>query len=72
MDKVLKKLESAPYNLHFCSSERDFLPGGSVFETTAVAIEKTCKKFVVILSSNFDHSEGAHYESQIATGLSPG
>ncbi|KAJ7371314.1 Myeloid differentiation primary response protein MyD88 [Desmophyllum pertusum] len=48
------------------------IESGSVFETTAVAIEKTCKKFVVILSSNFDHSEGAHYESQIATGLSPG
>ena len=65
-------MESAPYNLRLCLSERDFGLGGSIFETTAVAIEQRCKKFVVILSSNFDNSQGSHYESHIAMNLAPG
>ena len=65
-------MERAPYHLHLCLSERDFMPGGSIYDITAEAIEQRCKKFVVILSSNFDDSDGAHYESQIAMCLSPG
>ena len=65
-------MEGAPYKLRLCLSERDFLPGGSIFETTAVAIEQRCKKFVVILSTNFDDSKGSRYESHIAMNLSPG
>ncbi|XP_078378197.1 myeloid differentiation primary response protein MyD88-like [Oculina patagonica] len=72
VDKLVKIMESAPYNFHLCLSERDFVPGGSIYETTAVAIEQRCKKFVVILSRNFDDSEGSHYESHIAMNLSPG
>ena len=64
-------MEGRPYQLHLCLSERDFLPGGSIHDITAEAIER-CSKFVVILSKHFDDSEGEHYESQIALSLSPG
>ncbi|KAJ7326034.1 Myeloid differentiation primary response protein MyD88 [Desmophyllum pertusum] len=50
-------------------NERDFLPGVSLYDTS---IEERCKKFVVILSSNFDDSEKARYELQVALGLSAG
>ena len=65
-------MESPPYNLRLCFSERDFLGGGCYLQTAAVAIEKRCRKFVAVLSSNFDDSEGAIYESHIAMSLSPG
>jgi len=65
-------MESQPYQLHLCLSERDFLPGGCIYDTTAKAIETRCSKFVVILSKHFDDSDGAHYESQIAMSLAPG
>ena len=58
--------------LRLCFSERDFLGGAYHLETTAVAIEKRCKKFIAVRSSNFDDSEGAIYESQIAMSLSEG
>lgn len=64
-------MESQPYQLHLCLSERDFLPGGCIYDITAEAIER-CSKFVVILSKHFDDSDGARYESQIAMSLSPG
>ena len=72
MEELLKKMESPPYNLRLCFSERDFLGGGCYLQTAAVAIEKRCRKFVAVLSSNFDDSEGAIYESHIAMSLSPG
>ena len=72
VEKLLKKMESPPYNLRLCFSERDFLGGGCYLQTAAVAIEKRCRKFVAVLSSNFDDSEGAIYESHIAMSLSPG
>lgn len=65
-------MEGSPYKLHLCLSDRDFLGGGCIFETTAVAIDERCAKFVVILSSNFDGSEGASFESHIAMSLPPG
>ena len=71
VDKLVKKMESAPYHLRLCLSEWDFMPGGSIYDITAEAIER-CLKFVVILSTNFDDSDGAHYESQITMHLSPG
>ena len=64
-------MQGRPYQLHLCLSERDFLPGGSIYDITAEAIER-CSKFVVILSKHFDDSDGARYESQIAMSLSPG
>ena len=70
VEKLVKKMENPPYKLRLCFSERDFLGGGYHLETTAVAIEKRCKKFIAVLSSNFDDSEGAIYESQIAMSLS--
>ena len=70
VEKLVKKMESPSYNLRLCFSERDSLGGGYHLETTAVAIEKRCKKFIAVLSSNFDDSEGAIYESQIAMSLS--
>ena len=70
VEKLVKKMESPPYNLRLCFSERDSLGGGYHLETTAVAIEKRCKKFIAVLSSNFDDSEGAIYESHIAMSLS--
>lgn len=69
---LIERMEAPPYNLHLCRADRDFLGGGSYHENTAVVIEKICKKFVVILSKNFEESEGALYESQIAITLSPG
>ena len=45
VEKLVKKMESPPYNLRLCFSECDFLGGGYNLETTAVAIEKRCKKF---------------------------
>ena len=65
-------MEGRPYQLHLCLSERDFLPGGCIYDITAEAIVERCSKFVVILSKHFDDSEGEHYESQIALSLSPG
>jgi len=65
-------MESQPYQLHLCLSERDFLPGGCIDDITAGAIVERCSKFVVILSKHFDDSDGAHYESQISMSLSPG
>ena len=70
VEKLVKKMENSPYNLRLCFSERDFLGGGYHLETTAVAIEKRCKKFIAVLSSNFDDSEGATFESHIAMSLS--
>ena len=70
VEKLVKKMENPPYKLKLCFSERDFLGGGYHLETTAVAIEKRCKKFVAVLSSNFDDSEGATFESHIAMSLS--
>ena len=64
-------MEGRPYCLHLCLSERDFLPGASIYDITAEAIER-CLKFVVILSRNFEDSDGARYESQIAMSLSQG
>jgi len=58
-------------DLHLCWSERNFLPGGCIYDITAEAITERCSKSVVILSTNFDDSDGAHYESQIAMSLSP-
>ena len=72
VDKLVKMMESAPYNLHLCLTERDFLPGGSRFDTTAVAIEKTCRKFVLVLSRHYDYSEIPRYESHVAMGVSTG
>ena len=72
VNKLVKKMEGPPYNLRLCLSERDFLGGGCHLETTAVAIEKRCKKLVAVLSTNFEKSEGASYESHIAMSLSPG
>ena len=68
---LTNKMEDRPYHLHLCLSERDFLPGGCIFDIKAEVIER-CSKFVVILSKHFDNSDGAHYESQIAMHLSPG
>ena len=65
-------MEGRPYQLHLCLSERDFLPGGCIYDITAEAIVERCSKFVVILSKHFDDSDGARYESQIAMTLSPG
>ena len=65
-------MENPPYKLRLCFSGRDFLGGGHHLETTAVAIEKRCKMLIAVLSSNFDDSEGAIYESQIALSLSEG
>ena len=70
--KLVKKMENPPYKLKLRFSERDFLGGAYHLETTAVAIEKRCKKFIAVRSSNFDDSEGAIYESQIAMSLSEG
>ena len=64
-------MESRPYHLHLCLSERDILPGACIVDITAEVIER-CPKFVVILSKNFDHSDWAYFESQIAMNLSPG
>ena len=64
-------MEGQPYQLHLCLSERDFLPGGCIYDITAEAIER-CSKFVVILSKHFGDSDRARYESQIAMSLSPG
>ena len=65
-------MEGDPYHLLLCLSERDFLPGGSIYDITAEAIIERCSKSVVVLSTNFENSYGAHYESQIAMSLSPG
>lgn len=65
-------MEAPPYNLHLCYPERDFLGGGCYHENAAIAIEQRCKKFVVLLSKNYDNSDGAVYESQIAITLAPG
>lgn len=65
-------MEAQPYNLHLCYPERDFLGGGCYLENAAVAIEQRCKKFVVLLSKNYDDSDGAVYESHIAITLEPG
>ena len=70
VEKLVKKMENPPYKLRLCFSERDFLGGGYHLETTAVAIEKRCKKFIAVLSSNFDDSEGATFKSHIAMSLS--
>ena len=65
-------MEAQPYNLRLCYTERDFLGGGCYLENAALAIEQRCKKFVVLLSKNYDGSDGAVYESQIAITLEPG
>ena len=70
VEKLVKKMENPPYKLRLCFRERDFLGGAYHLETTAVAIEKRCKKFIAVLSSNFDDSEGATFESHIAMSLS--
>lgn len=72
VEKLVRKMESSPYNLRLCLGERDFLGGGCSLENAAVAIEKRCTKFVVILSSSLDNSEGALFELHIAMSLSPG
>lgn len=71
VDKLVKKMENKR-NLHLCWPERDFLPVGSHLETTALAIERRCNKFIVILSQNYENSQGAIYQAQIATSLAPG
>lgn len=72
VEKLVQKMEGSPFNLHLCRSDRDFLGGGCYLEIAATAIEKRCKKFVVILSTNFEDSEGAMFESQVAMNLTPG
>ncbi|PFX20292.1 myeloid differentiation primary response protein MyD88-like [Stylophora pistillata] len=72
VDNLVKKMENKNRNLHLCLPVRDFLPVGSHLETTALAIEQRCKKFIVILSKNYDSSQGAIYQAQIATSLAPG
>ena len=72
VDRLVKVTEGEPHCLNLCLPVRDFLPGGSRFETTAVAIEQRCSKFIVVLSTNFDGSSGASYEAHIAMSLAPG
>lgn len=72
VEELVQKMEGSPFNLHLCRSDRDFLGGGCYLEIAATAIEKRCKKFVVILSTNFEDSEGAMFESQVAMNLTPG
>ncbi|XP_044178950.1 myeloid differentiation primary response protein MyD88-like isoform X2 [Acropora millepora] len=72
LKKLVTTMEAQPYNLRLCYTERDFLGGGCYLENAALAIEQRCKKFVVLLSKNYDGSDGAVYESQIAITLEPG
>lgn len=72
LKKLVTTMEAQPYNLRLCYPERDFLGGGCYLENAALAIEQRCKKFVVLLSKNYDGSEGAVYESHIAITLEPG
>lgn len=72
VEYLVKKMENKRRNLHLCLPARDFLPVGSHLETTASAIEQRCRKFIVILSRNYESSQGALYQAQIATSLAPG
>ncbi|XP_015756011.1 PREDICTED: myeloid differentiation primary response protein MyD88-like isoform X2 [Acropora digitifera] len=72
LKKLVTTMEAQPYNLRLCYTERDFLGGGCYLENAALVIEQMCKKFVVLLSKNYDGSDGAVYESQIAITLEPG
>ena len=65
-------MEGCPYKLSLCWTERDFLGGGCYYEAVAEAIKERCNKFIVVLSTSFENSEGALFESHVAMSLSRG
>ena len=72
VEKLIKKMEGLPYKLSLCWCERDFLGGGCYHEAVAETIKERCTKFIVVLSTSFDNSEGALFESHVAMSLSRG
>lgn len=72
VDKLVKRMESEPYNRHVCDTRRDLLPGGSRFEGIATAIEKNCRNVVLVWSRNYHDSEKARFESDVAMSMSTG
>ncbi|PFX20294.1 myeloid differentiation primary response protein MyD88-A-like isoform X1 [Stylophora pistillata] len=69
-DELVKKLEAPPYNLKVCIDYRDFLCGNDPMETAAEAIEKYCRKVLLILSENFNRCEKADFQANVALSLS--
>ena len=70
--EIVRRLEGKPYHMRVCIDDRDFVPGGCYFDAAAAAIEKRCKKVLVVLSENFNNSENADQQAKIALSLSPG
>ena len=71
-DELVKKLEGPPYNLKVCIDYRDFLRGNDPSAAAAQAIEKYCRKVLLILSENFNRCERADFQANVALSLSAG
>lgn len=74
-EEVCRTLEEEPYRLKICIDFRDIIHTGGYISPEAVmasVISKRCKKILVILSENFNKSEGADFQAKIALNLSPG
>ncbi|XP_064612333.1 uncharacterized protein LOC135476280 isoform X2 [Liolophura sinensis] len=65
----VKSLESPPYNLKCCFSDRDFLPGKPIHENIEWLMPR-CMKIVLVLSPSFYESGWCQMEERLAHAFS--
>ena len=66
VENALDALESEPYNLRCCYSQRDFVPGKSILDNIENCISNS-KCTVVLLSPSYMESEWCKKEQILAT-----